>query len=44
MWILKQQDKRTDNVIGFVYANVIKFKQNDLVEYFRPSFWKIFAI
>ena len=44
MWILKKQDKRIDKVIGFVYANFIKFKQNDLVEYFRPIFWKMFVI
>ena len=43
MWILKKQDKRIDKVIG-LYANFIKFKQNDLVEYFRPIFWKMFVI
>ena len=28
-----KQDKQIDKIVGFVYANVIKFKQNDLVKH-----------
>ena len=28
-----KQDKQIDKIVGFVYANAIKFKQNDLVKH-----------